>query len=175
MAALPPSSTARVKIQYTVSGFDHVVQVRYKAPDTTDDVIAGFNDLITAIGPLLLESTFVQASVAAIGSDIFNPLAGDWPVGWGDSTQGNYSSAQFYDFVGRSLDGRRVRLTLFGAQVIQDGGDFRINTVENANVDAAVQVLNDAEGTFLSINGFQPVWYSYVNTGVNAYWRNKIR
>lgn len=175
MAALPPSSTARVKIQYTVDGHDHVCQIRYKAPDTTDDVIAGFNDLITAIGPRLHESTFVQASVAALGSDIFNPLAGDWPVGWGDGAAPNYGSALYYDFIGRSLDGRRVRLALFGAQNLQMGTDYRINTAEDADVDAAVQVLNEAEGIFLSINGFQPVWYSYVNTGVNAYWRNKIR
>lgn len=175
MAPLPPDSTARVKIYYSTCGYTHSAQVRYTAPNTVADVVTAWNDLVTAIGGAFYLSSFVQAQEAVSGSNVFNDVAGDWPVTWGADAGPAPATANFVDFIGRSLDGRRVRLALFGCKTTTSNDDYRTLTTESTAVDAAVQVLNDAEGVFLSINGFQPVWKSYVNLGPNAYWRNKIR
>lgn len=175
MAPLPPDSTARVKIFYQTCGFTHTALIRYKAPNVVADVITEFNSFITACGGLFYESSFIGAQAAALSSNVFNEVAGDWPVAWGSGAGPRYATAQYYDWVGRSVDGKRVRFALFGAQVTHFGDDYRMLSTESTAVDAAVQVLNDAEGSFLSINGFQPIWKSYANMGVNAYWRNKIR
>lgn len=175
MAPLPPDSTARVKVNYSTCGFEHTAMIRFKEPNTVDDVVTEFNALITAIGSLFYLSSFIDAQVAVSGSNVFNPVAGGWPVTWGSGVGPNYATAHYLDFVGRSLDGRRVRLALFGCQSYTSGDDYRALSTESAAVDDAVNVLNDAEGVFLSINGFQPIYKSYANIGVNAYWRNKVR
>lgn len=175
MAPLPPNSTARVKVFYETCGHVHTAQIRYKAPNTVDDVITAFNDLITACGGMFYHSSFIDAQVAADGSNVFNPVAGGWPVEWGGATHDQSATAQYVDFVGRSFDGRRVRFSLFGAIYTVSGANYRTLSTEEPMVDDAVNVLNGAEGVFLSINGFQPVWKSYVDIGVNAYWRNQLR
>lgn len=175
MASLPPNSTARVKIFYEVCGHTHSAQIRYAAPNTVADVITEFNSLVTAIGAAFYDSSFIGAQDAGLLSDVFNDVAGDWPVGWGSGAGQPSDTANYCDFVGRSTDGKRVRFALFGLITPTSNGNYRTLTTESTAVDAAVQVLNDAEGTFLSINGFQPIWKSYVDIGINAYWRNKIR
>jgi hypothetical protein len=175
MAPLPADSTARVKIAYNTCQFDHEVMIRFKEPDTVDDVIADFNSFITAIESLLFLSTFIGAQVAVSGSNVFNDVPGSWPVTWGSDAGAKVSTAWYYDFIGRSLDGRRVRMALFGAKQISTTDDYRAFSAEVPAIEDGVAILNAAEGTFLSINGFQPVWKPYANSGVNAYWRNKIR
>jgi hypothetical protein len=124
---------------------------------------------------MFYESDYISAQLAISGSNVFNDVAGDWPVSWGSGDGPHYASALYNDFVGRSLDGRRVRFALFGAQSLQTGDDYRALATEDSRVAAGVAVLNGVEGTFLSINGFQPVWKPYTNQGTNAYWRNHIR
>lgn len=175
MAPLPPDSTARVKIFYNTCGKNHTAQIRFTEPNTTDDVVTAFNDFITAIGGAFYHTSFIDAQVAVSGSNVFNPVAGGWPVTWGGEAGPLDASADYLDFVGRSLDGRRVRLSLFGAAQTVVDQKFRSLSTDSEAVDAAVEVLNGAEGVFLSINGFQPIWKSYANLGNNAYWRNKIR
>lgn len=175
MTPLPPDSTARLKVFYTVCGHVHTHQVRFKAPNTADDAMASFNDLITAVGGLLFASEVINVVVAADGSNVFNPYAGTWPVGWGDGAGAQKDTANMLNFVGRSVDGRRVRADLFGCVVDSSSGIFRATAAGTAIVEAGVTVLNDAEGTYLSINGFQPQWGLYANLGQSAYWRNHIR
>jgi hypothetical protein len=175
MTPLPPYSTARLWVDYEVGSYNHTLQIRYKAPNTPDDVITAFNECITAVGDLFYASTFVGARQADEGSNVSNPVAGSWPVGWGSGSAPRYASGCFADFVGRSFDGRRARAALFGAHVIAEGGDYRMSSAESTAVAAGVSSLNAAEGVWLSINGFQPIWKNYANLGVNAYWRNHIR
>jgi hypothetical protein len=164
-----------VKIFYETCSQQHTAQIRFKEPNTVDDVITAFNDLITAAGSLFYASSFIDAQVAVSGSNVFNPVAGGWPVSWGGSAHDRSATAQYVDWVGRSFDGRRVRFSLFGAIFTVTGENYRTLTTESTAVDDSVNVLNAAEGVFLSINGFQPIWKSYVDIGVNAYWRNQIR
>jgi hypothetical protein len=149
--------------------------IRYKDPATPADVIAAFNDLITACGALFITSAFVGGRHAADGSNVSVPLAGAWPTTWGSGSALDFHNGMYYDFVGRSLDGRKCRLALFGAQAVEVGGDYRTTTGESSLINDAVDVLNGTPNIFISINKFQPVWAPYANMGTNAYWRNKIR
>lgn len=175
MAPLPPDSTARVRIKYHVCGRDHVAQIRYKAPNTVADVLSEFNDLITIVGAQFFATVMVGVTAAAEGSNIFNPVEDEALSGWGSGAGTPAQTANMFDFVGRSVDGRRVRFDLFGSQAEKSGDTYRESGTASSVVNDAVSLLNDAEGTFLSINGFQPIWANYVNLGPNAYWRNKIR
>ena len=175
MTPLPPESTARVKIAYNTCEFDHEVLIRFAAPNTVDDVVTAFNEFITAIESLLFLSTLIGAQVAASGSTIFNDVAGSWPVTWGSGVGEKVSTAWYYDFISRSTGGKRGRLALFGAKQISTTDDYRAFSAEVAAIEDGVAVLNAAEGVFLSIDGLQPIWKPYANSGVNAYWRNKIR
>lgn len=175
MSPLPPDSTARVKFKYHVCGHDHVAQVRYTEPNTVDDVISAFNDLIGIIGDQMFATDLIEVTQAISGSNVFNPVADEALASWGSGAGTPAQTANMFDFVGRSLDGRRVRLSIFGSQADVSAGSYRETGVASSVVNDAVQLLNTSEGTFLSINGFQPVWHNYVNLGPNAYWRNKIR
>ena len=175
MAPLAPDSTPRVWIDYEVGSYNHTLQIRHTEDVAPEDVIPAFNDFITACGILFFASTFVGARYAAGGSHISVPLAGSWPVGWGDTAAGRKDSANYVDFIGRSADGRRVRMAVFGAKNQNLGDDYRMTSVESAPMFAGVGELNSHPGIFVSINAFQPVWYPYANLGTNAYWRNHIR
>ena len=149
--------------------------IRFKDPATDVDVADAFTELISHIGGAFALSSVVGVRVAADGSNISNPAAGTWPVSWGSGAGDHAMTAHYIDFIGRSLDGRRTRLALFGAEESQGGDDYRLTSAENAAVAASVAVLNGTPNIFLSINKFQPVWYPYADVGINAYWRNRIR
>jgi hypothetical protein len=175
MAPLPPDSTTRYKFFYNVCNHDHVAQIRAGEGVTDAEVADEFNSFISAAGALFNVSVLTEVQKAASGSDIFNPVVADWPVGWGTETGPDDETANYCDWIGRSLDGRRVRFGLFGATFDAISGKYRVFAADNTTVNDACSVLNGAEGVFVSINGFQPVWKLYINTGNNAHWRNKIR
>jgi hypothetical protein len=175
VAPLPLDSTARYKFLYTTCGFDHTAQMRVGDGVSDADAATEFNAFITAAGGLFHASSLTGVLKAASGSNVFNPVVADWPVGWGSTAGPADHTANFVDWVGRSLDGRRVRFSLFGCTFNSFNDSYRILAAEDAAVNDVVTVLNAAEGTFVSINGFQPVWKQYADIGVNAYWRNKVR
>jgi len=175
MAPLPPDGTARVWIDYHTCGEDHTALIRFKAPATDVEVADAFNAFVGAVGAFFALSTFIGARVAALGSNVSNPAAGSWPVSWGSGAGDHAMTAHYLDFVGRSFDGRRARIALFGCLVTQQGDDYRATSAESSVITDGVAVLNGTPNIFLSINEFQPVWYPYADMGVNAYWRNRIR
>jgi hypothetical protein len=175
VAPLPPDNTARLKIFYNTCGHEHTCQIRLAEGVTVDDAAADFNALVTAMGGAVYGSTYVAAQLAISGSNVFNDVVADWPVGWGGTAGPEVATADYFDFIGRSPDGRRVRFALFGATAATAADRYRVFAADSSPVNGAVAVLNAAEGTFVSINAFQPVWKPYANLGPNAYWRNKIR
>ena len=175
MAPLPADSSARVKIKYLVCEREHELLIRFKAPATVDDVLAGFSSLIAGVDDLLFLSEFISAEVADVGSNIFNPDSSVWPVSWGTGAGSLPSTADFIDFVGRSLDGRKTHLALFGAKTSVSGDGYRISSASNSVINGMTTVLNAASNIFTTINGFHTVWQLYANIGQNAYWRNHLR
>jgi len=130
---------------------------------------------LTAVGGLVGSSLITAVRGQNAGSNVSFPFPISSLVGvtFGTGSTNSETVPFFVDFVGRSTGGRRVRLTLFGKS--GSLSDYKLTTSESTEVAAALVVLNNATGTFLSIDGLQPFWYPYADVGVNAYWQRQQR
>jgi hypothetical protein len=135
------------------------------------------HDLLTVLDPGLTLLTVLGARFRAEGSNITLPLVWTGDSNYGGTLGPRYKGAAFLDFVGRDVEGRRCRLEIFGPGDFFDttNEDYRFTSTDSAVVADAVAVLQAGSGTPVSIAGNDVGWYPYANTGVNAYWRNRIR
>lgn len=176
MPPLPENSTACVFIDYEVAGYPHTAQVRFDAPNTPSDVLVEFASIVTALGPNLYESHLLGTRYRVAGGTVSVPFPSTGlPAVWGVGLAVGDETARYYDWIGRSTGGKRVRFSLFGATILTNDNKYRITSTIGPPWSEVQDILDAAEGTFLAIDGLQPVWYPYVNLGVNAYWRNKVR
>jgi hypothetical protein len=174
VTALNPNNTARYKTFYTVMGQQHDFQVRANAifsPSTLGTFIAALFD---ALDPALYATTIDYSQYAASGSNVFNTVT----TGAESSTYGSGAGSgllipQYIGFQGRSTGGHKVRLSIYGIK--PEENDYRFNPADSAEVDAAIVVLNATANGALAIDGLKPLWYSYANTGFNAYWQRAQR
>lgn len=172
MAPLPPNNTARYKVFYTVSGHQHVMDIRSLASPASFGADVG--GLLGTLSPMTYAITIDQVQFAASGSNVFNPVTSGIEGNVYGSGSGTVGETPYYiNFVGRSTGGRRVRLAVFGQKAL--GGDYRYIAGENANIDAAVAVLQDPANSFKAIDGLKPIWKNYANAGVNAHWQKAVR
>lgn len=175
MPPISPDNTQRFWVDYEVSGYDHTLMARAGSTVVASDAGATIAALFDALSDGLYQLTVLGFRSAAPGTNISVPET--WP---GASTYGTtvgpaYTTAQFYDFVGRGSTGHRVRVAVFGATAIQAGNDYRVTPAESAIIGDALDALRSDGDIFLDVDYEVPVWKDYANTGVNAYWRNKIR
>ena len=175
MAPLPPSNTIRYFLDYTVNGLEHTIQMRV-GPGATDGGASGsFSAFLAALSPNLYALSVVGMRKANLGTDVTNPVTYTGTTSFGSGTAvDNLARAAFLSFIGRSTDGRRVRVFVYGTKITSEG-DYRVDTGEAAEVADAIDVLNGASGVFLSISGLQAIWKAYANEGVNAYWQRRAR
>jgi len=172
MAPLPPNNTPRFKITYTNAGRQHVLNVR--SHDSPAALGADVNDIFAVMGPRLYPTVINTVEFAADGSNVFNLVtSGIEGNAYGAGSPPVTAPSQYINFIGRSSDGRRVRMALFGMVLV--GTDFRWIPGEDAQVDAAIALLNLPANGFVSIGDLKPVWKSYANAGFNAYWQKEIR
>lgn len=173
MAALPVNSTDRWKYTYTVGGETHDFQVRTDGvtASAVDTAVAAF---LTALSPNLNALVITKVEFSLALSTIFGPIASTiLGSTYGSGAGGGSAAANEVNFIGRSIAGRRVRLMVFGNKV--DAVDYRFAPGENAAFDAAVVALNAPGAIFVAIDGIKPIWYPYVNAGVNAHWQKALR
>jgi hypothetical protein len=174
MAPLPANNTERFKVFYTAGGHQHTQEIR---TDGISPAALGtsLDAYYTALGTIIYTTTIDQVQYASSGSNIFNAVT----TGIEGNTYGSGTpavageNAYYYDFVGRSSGGRRVRFGQFGAKGL--GGDYRFVAGESAELDAALVYLDATPNTWLAIDGIPPVWKTYVNAGANAYWQRALR
>jgi hypothetical protein len=172
MAPLPPNGTPRYKVNYTITSFQHSFQVRsHVSPSAIGTFLDAF---LTALADALYGLIVQTVEFAADGSDIFLPVA--------TGIEGNVYSVgsptvtevpHFYGFIGRSAAGRKWHLDVFGARTL--GIDYRLNAGENADVDAAIAVLQGAGATLVGIDDAVVTVYGYANCGANAHFQRKVR
>jgi hypothetical protein len=132
---------------------------------------------LQAIDPVLRLLTVTGARHRVFGGTVSLPVTWTGAATYGTGAGDHNESANYFDFVGRSENGRRVRVAVFGTSVQADtsGHDYRFASSAEANVAAAVIELNTPSDRWLAIDNFKPTWYAYANVGNNAYWRNRIR
>ena len=177
MAPLPTNNTDSLFVDYHISGEDHVIQCRFASPAGVNDAMDVVDGVLTAIASDLTTVTIVGARQRLSGTTVTFPITWTGAPSYGSGSGSHFQTASYMDFVGRSLDGRRVRFTIFGHAALADttGSDYRFDASAHASVAAALVVLRGTVGTPCSISGQDATWKDYANIGVNAHWRNKIR
>lgn len=174
MAPLPVSNTARYFVDYQQGTHEHTLVARATgatSPASFGSIINGF---LLNLTTLLVATTLTRVRFAAQGSTVSNPvITGFEGSSYGSGAPTNEQNAIYLDFVGRSSGGRRVRLAVFGYK--GTFSDFRLTEAESAPIANAVASLNAPSTCFLAIDGIDPTWYPYANTGANAYWQRNLR
>lgn len=174
MAPLPENNTECYFVDYTAAGENHTMLVRVADDTAAGDFGDTMNAVLGTIDTLLYQLTINQVRRRARNSTITFPvISGIEGNTYGSGAPANDERADFINFVGRSIGGRRVSLAIFGANQIDD--NFRATSSESSDVAATVALLNSDDGIFLSIDGLNPVWYPYVNMAASAYWQRKLR
>ena len=169
---LNPFNTERWFYDYTVLGDQHSLMMR--TPNELDAGSAGeqIDAFLTAIEGGLIEITTIGLRVARAGSNITNAegtvgLAANYGTGAGSAINAPLQVT----FVGRSNDGHKARVGIFGWDG-QTDSSWRMTVVENSDVLAGVTFLQaiTASGFFTSISGEPVVWHPYANIGYNDHW-----
>jgi len=172
MAPLPPESTPRYRVVYTGNGHQHTQEWRsHLSPSAMDTFLGG---VWTDMDALLYDTVIDDVLFAADGSNIFNSVTMTITGANFGSGSGSVSTAPYFiSYIGRSSDGRRLRVYWYNVNVL--GVDYRFGAGENANVDATIADLIAAGSDLVTIGDLAPVWKSYANGGVSAYWQRKVR
>ena len=177
LAALPPSNTDRYYYDYEIGGDNHTMIVRTADGVSLSDVALAIDDFLTAFGAGSNAFVTVGLRYSVAGSNITNPVDMD-PI------QANYGSGVMplinrplqVTFTGRSGDGRKGRVGMFGWDAATDDS-WRYSTSENSTVLACVASLTEAGagGIFVTISGQRPLWHPYMNIAFNDHWIKEAR
>lgn len=174
LTPLPPSNTARYKVFYTFATYSHVTQVRAAGVHSPSSFGTWFDGLLTELTAALYPLVINKVEFAASGSDVFNTVVtGIEGNSYGSGSPSGLLAPQFIAFQGRSSGGRKVRLSIYGIK--PEENDYRFEQGDNADVDDAITYINTPSSFAKAIDGVTPSWYSYANTGFNAYWQRRNR
>lgn len=176
MAPLPSNNTGVFYLDYTTEGEDHTLQVRFGTGSSALEAASVVNGFLSAVEAQLYTLTVRGARVRDLGANVTYPVDWDGDDVYGSGSTGHYTSAFYMDFVGRSIDGRRCRVAVFGCKSLADssGSDYRFSSATDW-VAAGLAALEALPFCPVSISGEVVNWQQYANVGVNAYWRNHIR
>ena len=174
MAPLPPESTLRYKVEYGVNAQVHTMEVRATGAESPSTFGTHLDAVLTALAPLLFQVNIVQVSVAVAGSTIFNPVTtGIESNTYGTGAGNAYNIPFSFSFVGRTSGGRRSRFVVYGANLLDN--TYRVDDTEEPDVGTVATLINSYTNAWIGIDGLKPVWKSYANMSVNAYWQRHRR
>lgn len=124
---------------------------------------------------MLLQTAVLGLEYSLKGSNVRLPATYSGLSSFGGGSQDNNDRrARFISYTGRSADGHKVRLFLFGPSDISQG-DYRVSAPESAIIAAAVTNLNAATDHFLTISSMQASWHAYANVGFHDHWIKEYR
>lgn len=176
MPPLPTSNTNRLYLDYTVGGEDHTQIVRYLSPTGQGAAISTLVELWAFLNGTLYQCDITGLRFSVVGSNVTNPLV--WPgnatYGVGNPTAGQ--EMKFFSIVGKSQDGRRVRMEQFGSQVVIPP-TWRQAMGVSPSMDSwfdHVQSAHDS-GTFCTISGAEGLFNLYYNWKYSDNDINKVR
>lgn len=175
MAPLPPSSTERWKYTYQNAIAEHSLTFRLVEGSTIADADSVMSALAVYFDDVVVETTITGLEFAAIGSDIFNPVAGSDMVGseFGVNEANPTTNSVAATFVGRSVDGRRARLSVFG----WFGGvsNYRLTVAEDPDLGVLIAFLNNPSTPLITIGGLGVIYKQYFDIKSNDHWVAEAR
>lgn len=177
MAPIPSNNTGVLFVDYNTCGEDHTIQMRYGSGGSVTDAMTVMENFLNALDPGLNLVTIIGARERAAGGNVTFPVAWTGAATYGGSAGTREKTAQYIDFVGRSVGGVRLRVAMFGVGDVVDTTehDYRFSRAASAVVDDALTALEASAVAPVAADGDAVSWHQYANVGVNAYWRNRIR
>ncbi len=175
MAPLPYTNTARLLIEYTCLGQEHVAQLRLVSGSLSGDAVSVYNTFAPFIAAFLPDEDAVTgARFAVSGSNLTFPLLVTPETGGQTGAFDPENRPEFISFTGRGGNGRRTRFTLFTPVGDPDTGGYRDNNPSGI----AATLLDALEANtppICAIDGTSVVWNTYHNIGYNSYYQRKLR
>jgi hypothetical protein len=174
---LDPANTARYFLDYTHLDVAHTLIMRENGGNLLSDVQSGFDAFLTAIAPSCSPIVTVGLRFANEGSNVTNPVdLGGIASSYGTQTENDINRPLQVTFTGRSTDGRKTRVGLFG-WVAQTDLSWRISTAESSVVADALEVLGTLTfaGMWVTISGLKVSWHAYMNIAFNDHFVKKAR
>jgi hypothetical protein len=172
---LPEDNTARLIVNYTVGTEDHEVQFRLLSPFTQADLVGFVHTWIN--DHKMLWGTNVQfhsADWIAQGSNVRNPISWAVIAGTGAAPTDPVAPSRSASFVGRSPDGRKLRIFFYG-MVYGPDNTYRVEASLDPDLADAINDLNALTSRVGTISGSAPIFKPYVNIRNNAYWQTELR
>jgi len=159
LTPLPASNTKRYFIGNMAGNLHHEIQVRVTDAVTDGLAIGVFQSVFTALADACFQDTsFDTLSVALKGSDIRNPVAGWTPI---DGTVAVNQPANDDPLTlcarGRSSDGRKVRMFLWGVSFTRPE-NWVLVPVTSTPLEQFPLNLNSGTNVWMSISEQQPAW-----------------
>jgi hypothetical protein len=172
MAPLSPDNTPRFRVFYDMAGDQHSFQIRsHASPATVGGIVDNFLSNMGIAGYL---KTILFVDFAVAGSSVYNPVTtGIEGNTYGSGLAPAEAQAWEFNFIGRTVGGRRVRIGVFGATAL--GDNYRYIAGESGQLDSAIAALVAAAGNIVGIDDLTPVWKDYVNVKPNDHWVKNLR
>jgi hypothetical protein len=171
-----PDSTTRWFLKYSVSGDEHVMQMRSSSGITAEQASSAFNDFLAALegDDLLYEITIIELSRAATGVNSREPQEWSGAPTYGSGAMPEVTSPRFMSFSGRASGNQQVRVFVYGFKGTTPD-NYRLTSVDAEGVATAVDILNGFTNVFTSAGLNHPIWKPYANVGFNSYYERKQR
>jgi hypothetical protein len=175
LTPLPESNTKRYFVGQQAGALHHEIQIRVSDAVDNAAAVSALQFVFGLVAENMFDDCFFDTlNVAENGSDIRNPVAGWTTIGGGVlGAQPNNDEPLTLCARGRSTDGRKVRLFLWGMQFTR-GENWELIPTPDSGLDLFLERLNASPNLFLSISGAQPVWQgNYTVTYNDAAIKNK--
>lgn len=187
MAPLPPSSTARLFVDYVTAGtlgVEHTFQVRYASGDrSAADAQARVLSFLQGVGAAQFVTGWrvLRVRTALAGEDFTGvqvPIAG--LAAFIGTNAGGYTrdrQTEEWTWQGRGVASpRRVDVSLYGIRGdISQTLRWQVGGSSPAWIGTSCAALQAASSPLVCIDGAPIIWYSYVNQNRNSYWERRIR
>jgi hypothetical protein len=173
--AVPTDTTNRLWVKKTGLTGTHEIMFRGQEGSNAVDLVGVAENFLDATSGLVYEGdTWVSARYAAAGDNLSFPVVWTPMSGSNSSAYDPWKRPFFVDWVGRGLDGRRVRWSIQGAVQAPDN-TYRFVEGENPGADAGIAALVASTSILATVSGSVPVIYHYADCGYNAYQQRKNR
>ena len=172
---LPYNNTGIASLQYTCNSQAHTLEFRLGDTKTSADAAVVAGQLATALKPLMLPGdSFYGLRWQNKDALVSFPVSWTTIVGTGSGSAVPSQAPRFLSWTGRSLAGRRTRVTFF-TQLLGADNNYRYNVGDVTQVGSVLAILDDSTRPVVAKDGADVVWNQYANTGFNSYWQREAR
>jgi hypothetical protein len=153
-AAIDPTNTFRLWVNYNDGKYDHSIQFRYDGSVTSEaEVMTVADDYFTAIAGAAYLIGIGVVEFAGEGTNVRNPVAWTGAATYGTGAMPDVNAPRYIQFTGKDQTGHRWHLEQFGLDFATPA-TYALGTLDDADIGAAFGVLQAAftAGTIQSIN-----------------------